>query len=402
MVLIFLSAVVLLLFGVLHKRRHERHLQAIPIRIHVNGTRGKSSVTRLIAAGLRAAGLRVMAKTTGTTARLIHPDGTETPFRRERFGGLPNIREQGRLVRLAARERVDVLVTECMAVHPEIQRVAEDFFVRATVGVMTNVRQDHSDVMGDSPEAVAAVLALTVPRGGVLVLGPDMTEAALFRQRAAQRGTRVEQASVAKLSPEELALFPPAAFADNVATALTVCVEVGHGAFPREALLRGMSAALPDPGALCIVRRELDGRGFWLVDAFAANDAASTLAVWNRWRAMPTLCALPVMGVFCNRGDRGFRLDALARDFAAAVSGLNGLTGVLVLGDGLLSARRSFVQSGIDLVRIPSVFGDPSVPEVLRCAGSCCPVEGDMVLFGFGNTRGMGTAIRHWFDGAQA
>ena len=34
--------------------RHRRHLRSVPIRIHVAGTRGKSTTTRLIAAGLRA------------------------------------------------------------------------------------------------------------------------------------------------------------------------------------------------------------------------------------------------------------------------------------------------------------------------------------------------------------
>ena len=33
--------------------RHQATLRCLPCRIHINGTRGKSSVTRLIAAGLR-------------------------------------------------------------------------------------------------------------------------------------------------------------------------------------------------------------------------------------------------------------------------------------------------------------------------------------------------------------
>src|SRR5713226_7689666 len=57
--------------------RHRRHLRAVPVRIHVAGTRGKSTATRLIAAGLRAGGRRVVAKTTGTEPRLILPDGSE-------------------------------------------------------------------------------------------------------------------------------------------------------------------------------------------------------------------------------------------------------------------------------------------------------------------------------------
>src|SRR5215471_19083625 len=43
--------------------RHRQNLRAIAVRIHVAGTRGKSTTTRLIAAGLRAGGLRVVAKT---------------------------------------------------------------------------------------------------------------------------------------------------------------------------------------------------------------------------------------------------------------------------------------------------------------------------------------------------
>ena len=58
---------------------HRRNLRKIPIRVHVNGTRGKSSVTRLIAAALREGGTVTCAKTTGTLARFIQPDGRELP-----------------------------------------------------------------------------------------------------------------------------------------------------------------------------------------------------------------------------------------------------------------------------------------------------------------------------------
>ena len=40
----------------------------------MNGTRGKSSVTRLVAAGLREGGLKTFAKTTGTAPRVIDSD----------------------------------------------------------------------------------------------------------------------------------------------------------------------------------------------------------------------------------------------------------------------------------------------------------------------------------------
>ena len=65
--------------GVVELARHRKRLEAIPVRVHVNGTRGKSSVTRLIAAGMRSGGVTTCAKTTGTLARMILPDGRELP-----------------------------------------------------------------------------------------------------------------------------------------------------------------------------------------------------------------------------------------------------------------------------------------------------------------------------------
>jgi len=59
-----------------------RALSRVPIRIHVGGTRGKTTVCRLIAAGLRSEGVRTLAKTTGTDPLLILPDGTERAWRR--------------------------------------------------------------------------------------------------------------------------------------------------------------------------------------------------------------------------------------------------------------------------------------------------------------------------------
>ena len=79
MLLVFFLAVAYLAYGILEYRLHLRNVRAIPIRVHVNGTRGKSSVTRLIAAGLRAGGVRAVAKTTGSAARYIRADGSEEP-----------------------------------------------------------------------------------------------------------------------------------------------------------------------------------------------------------------------------------------------------------------------------------------------------------------------------------
>ena len=159
------GAIVLSTAGWLESLAHRRNLRRIPIRIHVNGTRGKSSVTRLIAAGLRAGGVRTCAKTTGTLPRMIFPDGSEFPvFRTLRA----NVIEQVRIVKAALAARAEALVLECMALQPALQSLCELELVRATHGVITNARADHLDVMGPTVRDVAKALSGTVPVGGKL------------------------------------------------------------------------------------------------------------------------------------------------------------------------------------------------------------------------------------------
>src|SRR5205823_6076078 len=131
------------------------------------GTRGKSSVTRLLAAALRAGGLRTVAKTTGTMARLILPDGHELDVFRV---GRPGIIEQTRIVQRAVEHGAQVLVIECMAVEPELQPFSELQLIRSTVGVITNCRADHLDVMGPTTDDVASHLAETCPMHGELFI----------------------------------------------------------------------------------------------------------------------------------------------------------------------------------------------------------------------------------------
>jgi hypothetical protein len=128
-----------------------------------------------------------VAKTTGTTARLLLPDGSERPVRRL---APPSIREQLWLLRRARRAGARAVVAECMAIQPELQWVSERDMVSATVGVITNVRTDHTDAMGSTLEEIAESLANTIPAGGTLVVG-ERRFLPVFERRAAALGTRV-------------------------------------------------------------------------------------------------------------------------------------------------------------------------------------------------------------------
>ena len=69
----------LILMGILEFRKHQRNLLSVPVRIHVNGTRGKSSVTRLIAAGMRAGGIRTLGPAGGYSPMTLTPASDPSP-----------------------------------------------------------------------------------------------------------------------------------------------------------------------------------------------------------------------------------------------------------------------------------------------------------------------------------
>lgn len=316
---------VLLLLGAIERLARDGARRAVPIRIHVNGTRGKSTVTRLIWGALTEAGIPTVAKTTGTAARLLLPDGSEQPVRRR---APASIREQMWVLRRAHRVGARALVAECMAIRPELQAVSERDMLASTIGVITNVRTDHTDAMGDTLEEIAASLSGTTPRNGVLVVGGSALVPAIER-RARQAGARL---IVVPAEP-----FPAAASASAVVTlsvdpseprwqeqnralALAVTRELG---IADGVALRGMAAARPDPGAVTTGMLTLGGRTMPFLDATAANDPESL----DLLAADVDTAGLVV--VYNHRADRPDRLRCFAAQSRTVRQGAH----LLVTGD---------------------------------------------------------------------
>lgn len=269
--------VLLLLFIVIYrveKVQHEKRVQSIPVRIWVNGTRGKSSVTRLIAAGLRADGTKVIAKTTGTSARIIMDDGSENPIVRL---GMANIREQMRITKRMAVRKPDAVVFECMALRPDLQKTESTRITQPTIAVITNVRPDHLDVMGPSVRDVAQAFVNAIPSGCHLFC----TKSELmqdFIPQLQKRNITVVFSDMGTVTPRELKQFRYEEHRENVAIALDVCT---HLSADRKKALHGMCAMQPDPGVLKKNILKLDDKTVTLVNAMAANDPESTFHIWE-------------------------------------------------------------------------------------------------------------------------
>lgn len=349
-------------------RRHSRSLQQIPLRILVNGTRGKSSVTRLIAAGLRAGGYTVMAKTTGTEARIILSDGREENILRH---GPANIREMIGFVARAASSGANAIVAECMAVRPELQRFCEHRIIRSHIGVITNIRPDHEEVMGFGIGKVAAALSNTIPGEGLLI---TTTDAGPLLAVPATSETRIETVSVEELKPEYLSGFPYEVVAENVALALRVCERAGVDA---ATALKGMRGALPDPGNVKVREYEIAGKSVRLVDALAANDPESTLRLWRRYVLPAGDCAFVL---FNARTDRKYRTAQLCRALADIFAG-----GWIVAGDTSFACRQLRIM-GVGREAIYALPSNPA-PVVLEQIIAHHPLT-RMTVFAIGNVQG--------------
>jgi poly-gamma-glutamate synthase PgsB/CapB len=310
---LLLCLLVLLALGVAERVARDRALSRLPIRVHVNGTRAKSTVTRLVWSALIEAGIPAVAKTTGTAPRLLLPDRRELPIGRR---GPANIREQLALIRHARRAGARAVVVECMAIDPVLQHVTERQMIRATVGVITNVRLDHTETMGADLASIAGSLANTVPAGGVLVTSASSFTPAI-RDRADRLGARVVVAD-APHEPDG-----PGArarwLAEDISLALAVTRQIG---IDDEIAQAGFARAPQDPGTArqgTATLRRSEAR--WL-DATAANDPESLallLEAFEPWHGAPRHRHVghPRVLVYHHRGDRGPRLECFARHCAA-------------------------------------------------------------------------------------
>ena len=386
LVLVAAGTAALCFLGWLESFLHQRNLRRIPIRIHVNGTRGKSGVTRLIAAGLRAGGIRTFAKTTGTLARAIFPDGTEYPIFRP---GRTNVIEQTRMIGIAAEQNVDAMVIECMALHPTLQSLCELKFVQSTHGVITNTRADHLDVMGPTAADVADAIASTVPVNGKLFTTerkylPTLQNAAVDRD---SNLVALNASEVAEVTQAELEKFSYVAHAENVALALRVCAELGVS---RETALQGMWSAEPDPGVMKVLHVRKMRKRIAFVNGFAANDPESTGYIWNMMLARHENMQTRIAIINC-RHDRRCRSVQLAQ----AVNSWQPADHYILIGTGTEIFRQAAIDSGLSelsMVCLEDVDSATLVEEIEKRSGDSA------IVMGMGNTAGPGLKLFEYLE----
>jgi gamma-polyglutamate synthase len=383
--IILFILILLVIIGFAEAFLHERRLSAIPIRIHVNGTRGKSSVVRLIAGAFRQSGLVTCAKTTGTMARMILPDASEYPIFRPSG---PNVIEQVRIVAVAASYGAQALVLECMALQPQLQWLCESRFLKSTHGVITNVRADHLDVMGPEEKDVALALAGTTPLSAK-VFTAEAKHLESLESAAKDRQTRliaVTPEEVNGLSDADMKPFSYVEHKENVALALRVCDDLG---IDRSTALKGMWASPPDPGVMTVSHIRFFGRQINFVNGFAANDPESSERLWDMAINDFPDAAKRIMILNC-RLDRPHRSLQLGQ----AAAGWQPADHYLLIGGGTYFLARSAIGQGLAQKKIIPCEkeSDENIFEmIVELSGR------SSVVVGIGNVKGQGLSLTRFF-----
>ncbi|MBU0928884.1 MAG: hypothetical protein KKA67_14135 [Spirochaetes bacterium] len=356
--------------------------------VHVNGTRGKSTLTRMTHAMLRAAGYTVYGKTTGTEPRLLSPDGAERVIRRL---GPANVREQRNYAVLAALRGADALVFECNAVLPELQKVSA-LYLGADLLVITNARADHRLEQGTAREAALAFAATIPPGGAVATADPEFSD--LWAAEAEAR-----RAGFFYRAPAEgvgLSDIP-----ENAACLLASADALG---LPPAAALEALRSYTADPGEFRLVRW-LDERGgsFWFADALAANDPASTSRLVDMALKRADLEGVAWgrrVLVVVNRPDRPDRCLQFAEYAAAECGPGRRFDTALFLGPLPRYARAALDSASAPYARLPdpeSLFG--ALPPAGGVDGSPGPEA--CLIVGVGNRVGLGTRLRACVDSRE-
>ena len=359
--------------GVREWRRHTARLESIPIRIHVDGSRGKTGTCRLIGAALRANGLRVVVKTTGKMPVLIDAAGREIVLERPPTP-TANLREQKEIVRLAKEQHAQAIVIECMAVDPELRRVSQETLIRATLAVITNIRRDHLEVIGPDLGTGARTLSDVIPRDGTVITAEQRLLPTL-RDEAEKRHASLVAVSPDGVSDSLLESFPYITFKENVALALGVCEVLG---LDRARALEGMLHSTPDYGTVQLFERQNHAGVYTFVCALGVNDVDSLVELQRELIRRKKLDGGPLVGLFNSRDDRAPR----SVEFARAMSRELKFRSVIVTGRHTKAFVREAVRCGYPREQL-SEMEDATAHEILEAVDARAPAGG--AVFACGN-----------------
>lgn len=378
----FLILVLIFLFFsyfIFEKIKNDRNRKRIKYLIHINGIRGKSTVSRLIDAGLREAGFKVFTKITGTSPRIIDTAGVEKEILRK---GKANIREQIKAINWACKDGAEILILECMAVNPEFQKITEEKILKADIAVITNVREDHLDEMGENLSEIAKSLANTIPQKGKLITAAE-NYFDFFKKEAEKKCSQVFLVDENKI--EDKKEYEKIDFPINVALALETCKQLY---VDEKILLKGMKKYKKDSGVLKIYHLKINDKKIFFINAMAANDPDSTEIILEKikkdrcWRENKKILLLN------NRKDRISRAEQHVKLIKKIE---NQFDEIIIFGENRNLLKKMVLKENISSSKVSIKKDSRFLNEITE----------NSLIFAIGNICGRGKELVEFFESRE-
>lgn len=230
-------------------------------RILVTGSRGKSSIVRLLHAALHDAGLRSYARITGVVPRELGLKGVRI-ISRSSAAHVEEMRWWLRSLPASAQ----AIILENSAITPELQALAGRW-LRPDITVFTNALPDHQEVWGPTAACAAEVLVAGIPKGGQLILPVGLKTDSYLLELLERRASTVVFAEPAADSGENFRAI-------NLGLALTTIERMGLATAPALQVMRSVQRDRYD-------FRVVNCGGAEVAMAFSANDINSTRTLFR-------------------------------------------------------------------------------------------------------------------------
>ena len=264
-----------------------------PIRVLVTGSRGKSSVVRLLTSALASFGLDARGRITGVLPRELRPGGPGSRLEEVLLlrSGQASVADMNWWLS-SLHTSVDAVVMENSAIAPELQHLASRW-LRPVCSVLVNVRPDHEESWGRGEERAARALCLGLRSdcGEHPVILPRHVAEKPFVERLLREGgcLPVPCEGGADFRDEHLSIV------ESVCDLLGLDGKAGR---------RAASLLPPDLADFAL---HGEGEGI-LASAFSANDpeSAESLFLSTGWSRRDTVV------LFNSRSDRPGRLGAFS------------------------------------------------------------------------------------------
>lgn len=257
-------------------------------RVLATGSRGKSSLVRLLHCALNHCGISTYSRITGVIPRQLGPEHDVVIGR----SSGPHVEEmRWWLTQLPATAQGIVL--ENSAIACELQPLAGKW-LNPDVTILANILPDHQEVWGPTSDCAASTLSAGIPEGCPVVIPDQLKDHKLLRRQLRAKGCSVIIAETDRCAAGDFRDY-------NCRLALAALTFLG---LEERRALEGLEKLQADRFDFHVENCQ----GVEIALAFTANDLSSTAALFRSlcWREEETLL------VFNHRADRIGRLRSFA------------------------------------------------------------------------------------------